>query len=450
MKKFKSIFLLLLFIVFFQFILINHSFADENTELDILSPTCVLMEASSGKVLFEKNAYEINYPASTTKIMTAILALEKCQLSDLASVSHDAIFTVPASYSHASLKEGEQFTIEQLLNVLLIPSANDAANVIAEHISGSVSEFANLMNEKATEIGCKNTHFVNPNGIHNKEHTTTAYDLALMGRYAMKNTTFRDIVKKTRYSLPATEKYQKTNRVFNTTNDLLKENHSTSKSNYYYQNATGIKTGYTDEAGSCIVASAKKDDMEVVVVILGGGTTKTGLSQRFLDCITLFNYAFENYSFETLKEKDTVLQQVSVSGATEDTKKLDVLVKNNIQVLLKKEQSSQELKPNIEINKLKAPISAGSTIGKISYTINGEEYSSELIAKNSVTASGFLPVLLRILLIFVTLYLLYLLLKPKKKNRKRGKKKKSNYKPTNKSGKRAKGGNYRLTQINNW
>ena len=419
-------------------------------DLSIYSPNCILMEASTGRILYAKDAQEVVFPASTTKIMTAILTLENCELTDIATVSHDAIFSVPASYSHASLKEGEELTIEQLLNVLLIPSANDAANVLAEHISGSVDDFAVLMNEKAKEIGCLNTHFVNPNGVHNEEHTTTAYDLALMGRYAMQNSTFRSIVKKTRYTLPATNKYDKTDRIFNTTNDLLRENNSTAKDNYYYEYATGIKTGYTTDAGSCIVASAKKDNMEIIAVVLGGGTTKDGLSERNLDCITLFDYAFENYSMQTVQEKNNVLEEITVRGATSDTRKLNVLVKDDIAILLSSEENTQNLEPEITYrDNLKAPLSANEVIGKITYQVGDEIYSSDLLAETSVIASGFLPILLRILLILVTLYLLYILLKPKNKNKKHG----SGYyvKATKKSKKRKKkGGHFRCMQLNNF
>ena len=318
-------------------------------------------------------------------------------------------------YSHASLKEDEELTIEQLLNVLLIPSANDAANVLAEHISGSVDEFANLMNEKAKEIGCQNTHFVNPNGIHNSNHVSTAYDLALMGKYAMQNSTFRHIVNKTRYTLPSTNKYNKTDRVFNTTNDLLRENYSSSKDNYYYAATTGVKTGYTDEAGSCIVASAKKDDLEVIAVVLGGKQTKDGLSQRNLDCITLFNYAFDYYKLATLCQKDEVIKEVSVSGASKDTPNLELKPNQNITALVKKDMHLEEIYSEITLNnKLKAPIAMGSTVGKITYEIDGISYSADLIAGNTIEASGLLPILFRSLLALFVIYLLYLLLRPKK------------------------------------
>ena len=185
------------------------------------SPSVILMDSKTGKILYSKNAFEQRYPASTTKIMTAILALENCKLTDVATVSHDAIFNVPVGYSHASLQEGEMLTIEQLLNVLLIPSANDAAFVLAEHIAGSVDNFSEMMNNKAKEIGCLNTHFVNPNGIHNDDHYSTAYDLALIGKYAMQFNDIMRIAMVNQYTLPKTNKYDREDRIFNTTNGLV-------------------------------------------------------------------------------------------------------------------------------------------------------------------------------------------------------------------------------------
>lgn len=445
---------LLFVILLFIFITPITSFAETN-EPTTYSPACVLMEASTGKILYEKNSNEIRYPASTTKIMTAIMALEKCELTDIATVSHNAIFSVPPSYAHANLQEGEELTIEQLLNVLLIPSANDAANVLAEHIGGSIEEFANMVNEKAKEIGCKNTHFVNPNGVHSNEHVTTAYDLALMGRYAMKNSTFRNIVKKTSYRLPTTNKYDKTDRAFNTSNELIRENHSSKPDNYYYPNAIGIKTGYTSEAGSCIVAGAEKDGMELIVVILGGQSTENGLSQRYLDCKNLFDYGFSNYSIQYLQKRNSVLEQITIRGADTDTRTLDVIVKDDISVLMNKGQDEYNVAPTITYEKnLKAPISANSVIGKISYNIDGKEYSSELLAGGSVNASNFIPILFRVLLIIVVLYLLYLLLRPSKNISSRCKKKRKNTAHTaNKSKKHSSkkssrgNGNFKFTQL---
>lgn len=451
MKKTK--YFLLLFILLIQ-LLWCAPLSYASTTINTYSPSCILIEKNTGKILYEKDAHKIMYPASTTKIMTAILAVEKCKLTDVATVSHNAIFTVPSSYVNANIKEGEELTIEQLLHILLIPSANDSANVLAEHISGSVDEFANLMNEKAKEIGCLNTHFVNANGIHNKNHTTTAYDLALMGKYAMNNKIIRDIVKKTTYTLPTTNKYDKTDRIFHTTNDLLRENHSKAKDNYYYPNAIGIKTGYTTEAGSCIIAAAQKDGLEVICVVLGGGSTD-GLSERYLDCIHLFDYAFDNYKMQTVHEQNSIVDQITVSGATNDTKNLNLLAKDNVAILLSKDEA-ETLTPEITLNEdLKAPISANTVVGKVTYHIGEDVYSSDLIAETSVLASGVFPILLRMVLILVTIYLIYLLLrKPKSRKSSKNssnKKHKKVSKSSSKGGKRSKGGGHFLfTSLNNF
>lgn len=429
MKKAKKFLCLFMVLFFIQFIFIHTSFAIDNTDINlkIYSPSYILMEASTGKILAEKNSNETVPPASTTKIMTAILAVENCNLNDIATVSHNSIFSVPASYSIASLKEGEKLTIEQLLNVLLIPSANDAANVIAEHIAGSVEGFSKMMNEKAKELGCKNTNFVNPNGVEADNHYSTAYDLALMGKYAMQSSTIRNIVSKIQYTLPKTNKYNKEDRIFNTTNDLIRENYSNSADNYYYKYANGLKTGYTTEAGSCIVATAKKDNLELIAVVLGGQITNEGLSERNLDCITLFNYGFKNYKIENVHKANDVLKQINIFGATSDTQKLDVKIKSDINILIDKNSDTPQLSPTIEINKnLKAPISMGDTIGKINYQINGITYSSDLIAGSSVYKSDILSIIIKLFLALLALYLLFKLLKPnthkKKKNNRKKKK----------------------------
>lgn len=432
MKKLKIIFFIFIFLM--QFIIfISPSYADSDN-LKTYCPSCILIEANTGKILYEKNSNDVRFPASTTKIMTAILTVENCNLDDVATVSHNAVYSIPYDYTHASLKEGEELTIEQLLYALMIPSANDAAIVLAEHISGSVEEFAKLMNKRAEELGCKNTHFVNPNGIHSKDHTSTSYDLALMGKFAMQNSIIRKIVSTTQFTLPATNKYSKTDRIFNNSNDLLN-----TYSRYYYEGTTGVKTGYTGEAGNCIIASARKNDFEVILVVLGGESTNTGLSQRYLDCKTLFDYAFNNYSLKTLNEKNAVLKQITVRGATEETQNLNVLIKDKIAIFSENSADLSSLEPEITLDEnLMAPISANSAIGKITYNYDGQTYSSDLIAETQVLSSDFLPLLFRILLIFVVLYLLFLLLKkPKNKSKKTYKK-------------RTKGGNYKFTQFSNY
>lgn len=419
--KFKFIFIVITFLMF-QILLTITSLAS-SADLEIGSPAGILIDASTGKILYEKNANEIRYPASTTKIMTAILAVENCKLTDVATASHNAIYSVPVSYSHASIVEGEELTVEQLLNVLLIPSANDAANILAEHIAGSIENFAQMMNEKAVEIGCKNTHFVNANGVHANNHYTTAYDLALMGQYAMKNSTIRSIVSKTQCSLPKTNKYDKEDRVFNTSNDLLRVNNSSGPDNYYYEYANGIKTGYTTEAGSCIIASAKKDGLEVIAVILGAETTAEGYSIRYPDCKTLFNYAFDNYKLEDIVTSEDVVEEITVPDATQSTSNLKVSPESTITAIIDKNQSTEKLEPKIEIDEnLSAPISAGEVIGKITYTIDDRDYSTNLIADSSVIKSGLWDILFRICVVILILVVLFMLLKPIGKGTKNHKK----------------------------
>ncbi len=240
-KKLMTSFLLVI-IIMPIFLPISFSLASTD-DVYVDAPVALLMDSASGKILYEREAKAKRFPASTTKIMTAILALENRNLTDTATVSENAVSSIPYSYTIANLQIGEVLTYEKLLFALLLPSANDAAIVIAEDIGGSVEGFSDKMNTKAREIGCENTHFVNPNGIHHEEHYSTAYDLALIGRYAMKNELFRKFVSTPQYTLPATEKYDKEDRIFTTTNRLM----NPSSSNYYSY-TTGIKTGYTDPA----------------------------------------------------------------------------------------------------------------------------------------------------------------------------------------------------------
>lgn len=409
------------------------------------SPSVLLVDANTGKILYSKNAFKRMYPASTTKLMTAILTLENCNLDDIVTVSHNAIFSIPVGYSHASLQEGEKLTVDQLLHVLLIPSANDAAVALAEHIAGSVENFAEMMNNKAKELGCLDTHFVNPNGIHNENHYSTAYDLSLIGRYAMKFNDIMEIAKISQYSLPKTNKYSKTDRIFNATNALIDEYET-----YYYEYATGLKTGYTDKAGSCIVSTAEKNGINLLEVVLGSES----VSDRYKDCIKLFDYGFENYSYKNLVSANAIIDTIEINGATNETKSLNVIAKNDIDVLLKNNTDAYNLDPTININSnLSAPISQNAVIGSISYEIDGETYSTDLIAEHSVEASNFETILFRVLLIFLILYLLVIILKKLNTPRSKKRKKSSNHVKQNKKSKRAhshKGGRYKFTQIQDY
>lgn len=249
----------------------NFSFAETSIP-NVYSPCALLMDFSTGKILYEKDINKKMYPASLTKILTCILVLENCKLDEIATVSYNSVMSLDSGYVTANLQIGEKLSIEQLLYVLMVASSNDAAIVLAEHISGNVEEFAILMNKKAKEIGAKNSNFTNPNGAHNQDHYSTAYDLALITKYAMNNATFKKIVSKTSYQLSATNKYTSDDRVFINNNSLIIVNNNNREDNYYYKYATGIKTGFTTPAGNCLIASSIKDDLEFIAIVLGART----------------------------------------------------------------------------------------------------------------------------------------------------------------------------------
>lgn len=414
MKKYLNKIVCMFFVI--AFLLPNFSFALADTSaISITSPAAILIHPDTGIILYEKNAYTKQYPASTTKIMTAILAIEsEHSLSDIVTVSSSAISTVPDGYTIAYLQEGEEFTLEQLLEAALIPSANDAANVLAEFIGGSIENFANLMNEKAIEIGCVGTHFVNPSGIHSDDHYSTAYDLSIIARYAMKNDIFRKIVAKTSCYLPPTNQYPYNNRYFRTTNSLIIPSTSGNFNRYYYPYAIGIKTGYTSPAKNCLVAASAHDDLEFITVVLGGIVENDGANQRFSDTIKLFDFAFKNYSYKNIVTKDSVITETVIDNGTSDTKNLDLLCDKDIKVFINS-NNNEEVLPEIKLNeKLNAPIQKGEILGKVKYTVLGQTYEANLIASHDVELSTIVLKLFSILIILLIVTLVIIIINSEK------------------------------------
>lgn len=372
--KYKIITLLCLFLMIFQTI----SFASSPT---INSKAAILVEVSTGRILYEKNSTKQLYPASTTKIMTAILVLEKCNLNDIVTISETALDNLPSGYVTCDLQVDEEISVNDLLYALMVKSANDAAYALAEHIGGSIDAFADMMNIKAREIGCTNTHFVNPNGIHDERHYSTAYDLYIMAKYAMQNETFRNLVATKEYTLPATNKYPNADRSFSTTNSLLDEK-STS---YYYKYATGVKTGYTSQAGNCIVSYSSRDGLDFIAVVLGGGATPSGLNARFIDSKTLFNFGYDNYTLTKVKEANTHVSNIEIENGSKETKNLEVLIDESITVVNNKSINMNDIIPDIKYkDELLAPIAKGDIVGSIKYKVDDIEYSANLIAASNV------------------------------------------------------------------
>ena len=377
----------------------------------IYSEGAVLIDSSTGKVLYGKKENEKLYPASTTKILTAILAIEKCNLTDKITASNKAVMSIPSGYSNAAIQPGETLTVQELLDLFLIHSANEVGYIFAEHISGSAENFATLMNQKAVELGCQNTHFTNPSGLHDTEHYSTAYDMALIARYCMKNETFRNVVSKTSCTIEATDKYEQ--RYFKNTNDLI-----IPSSKYYYEYAIGIKTGFTSQAKNCLISASLKDGLELITVALGAEATDDGRSGRYVDTLNLFDYGFSNYKIQQIATADTEIKEITIENATKDTKNLSLLLKDSITSLTPTDLDLTNLNYSITLNdNISAPIVEGDILGKITYNIDGITYSSDLVASHYVEEFNVSLLIAQVVLALVVLFIFFKLFFHKKKRK---------------------------------
>lgn len=401
LKKF-----VILLVIFLSFILnISVSYSTEQKK-EILAEAAILINPSTDKILYSKNEYEILYPASTTKILTAILTIENCNLDDIVTVPYEAINIIPSGYTIADLQVGEKLTVRQLLELAMVPSANDAANTLAFHISGSIENFADLMNKKVTDLALTNTHFTNPSGIHDDNHYSTTYDLAMIMKYCMKNSTFRNISGMKYCTIPATNKYNE--RIFTTTNELLLKNNS---SNYFYEYTIAGKTGYTTKAKNCLISVSNKNNFELICVVLASGMYPNNLSGRFIDSKILFEYGYNNYTLRKLRDKNAIATQVEIKNGTKETKNLNLLISDDITAVISHNDLNTQFNENIQIDEnLLAPISQGQVVGKITYEIDGIKYSSDLISEHSVEISSFYILIVQVIIVILILFILYKLL----------------------------------------
>ena len=353
------------------------------TQPDLTAKAYILIEMETGQVLAEKNAYERRSPASTTKIMTALVALENANPEDEMTASENAINSVPYDYVTAGIKIGETLKFKDLLDLMMITSANEASNVIAENISkdGTLKGFTDLMNKKAAQIGLAGTHFTNSSGKEEEEHYTNARDLAYLSREAMKLDAFREVAGRTEFALPDTN-LRKGNDWkaghLTYTNELLR---SHSK---YYSEITGIKTGYTDLAGLCLVSSAvNPDGLELISVVLGA-EDKT---HQFEDSQKLLEYGFKNFSYQQLVKKGEYVDRFEVEDSV-DGKKVEIITNNELSYILPLDEEIRTV--NLKIIKTYnepfiAPITQGQPVGKIEYAYKGQSIGSvELVAKEAI------------------------------------------------------------------
>ncbi len=314
----------------------------------------ILIECETGRVVYEKAADEQAFMASTTKIMTALLALEHCAMTELASVPEEAVLT---EGSKAYLARGEKLTVNDLLYGLMLSSGNDAAVTLATHIAGSVPDFAALMNARAKEIGCANTHFVNPNGLPDEAHYTTARDLAVIAAEAMRLPEFREIVGTTYHQTASGD----TNRTFKNKNKIL----------WQYDGGCGVKTGFTKAAGRCLVFAAERDGMTLLGCVLHA-------PDMWTDACALLDYGFDTLSLELLVDATRPLASVPVSGSTK--KQLAAYPICDILYPLLQDGGDMvdwEVKTP---DTLAAPVQAGDSAGTLTLLINGERVQTvELI-----------------------------------------------------------------------
>ncbi|MEN6356985.1 MAG: D-alanyl-D-alanine carboxypeptidase family protein [Armatimonadota bacterium] len=326
--------------------------------------SAVLMDPQTGIVLYSKNAHLRRPNASTTKIMTAILLIEKCKMDDIITASKKVSKT---PFTSIHLKPGEKITVRDLLYGMMIRSANDAAVAAAEHVAGSTSKFAAMMNKKAREIGCKDTHFVTPNGLYAKGHYSSAYDLCLMARYAMRYPVFNDVVNARKYAL--------TSRTINK-KDLVVFSRSRFMKDYY--GADGIKSGYIKQAGHCYVGSATRNGWRLVSAVL-----KSDNAGR--DTAAMMDYAFANYMPISVTRASDVCGHAPVGGGAQKTVSLHTV--SDFRVVVPK--TGAKISTKLNIKPIEAPISHGDKLGKLVACVNGHNAGSiDLHAAGNIEISA--------------------------------------------------------------
>ena len=349
--------------------------------------SAVVIDANSGDAIYAQDAEKKLYPAGTSNIMTAIIALENAALGDSFTVTEDALANVRYDQPQLGIKVGESYTLEQLLYAILLNSDNDAANAIAIGISGTIDGFVEKMNKKAEELGLSNTHFANPTGLQNENHYMSAQDLALLARYAMQNTEFKNIVKTPKYDMQTPHGTQ----------TLLSTNHLVSRYKYpyhYYTGAIGVKSGNSPDAGYCLVSAAEKNNLYIISVVMGcdNADAKDG-AYSFTDTAKMLNYIFENYKSLLLAKKGDIVYDSKVSEA-KDGVRVAITVEDDVYITLKDTANADLITSEVNIiQELKAPIHTGDYFGTITYSYNGKTVkTANVVAANEVKRDFFLHI----------------------------------------------------------
>lgn len=395
MKKYRFLSLLLFAILTLS--IFPASALPGQEDLGLFCTHAVLLDANHGEVLYDMKANERAYPASITKIMTALLVLEAIEYGQLTldtpvAAGETRMQGVTQSYVNANLKLGEVLTVEELLYLTLIPSYADACNVLAVAVDGTIEDFVDHMNRKAAELGCQNTHFTNPVGIHNDNHYSTAYDLALMMKACLEYDTYLEISKVPKYTLHATDMSE--SREMYNTNALV----STWRySGYIYDKCIAGKTGNTDEAGRCLAAAAEDGDEVLISVLLGSGPMEvpgdTELRQgQFRESKRLLEYGFNNFQRVTITKDSQPVEKVKVTMSRQ-ADEVNVKPQGSITKTLPKSMDLDDIESRITLfaDEVEAPVEAGQVMGTMTLYYGDEVYGTlDLVAVTSVERSELL------------------------------------------------------------
>lgn len=337
------------------------------------SASAIVMEASTGTILYEKNSLDQHYPASITKIMTTLIALENGNMNDIVTFSKDAVYKTEGSGIARDVDE--QMTLEQCLYAVMLNSANECAYAVAEHVGGTVENFVNMMNQKASELGCQNTHFNNPHGLHDDNHYTCAADMAKIARAAWQNESFRIITGTATYTIPPTNKHAEETLLQNH-NEML---HPFKTNKYIYDYCVGGKTGYTQMANSTLVTYAQKDGMTLICVVMD--VKSPG---QWNDTRALFDYCFDNFQQLNVADNETRLQNGEINTGVLNTTEDFVKIDENGSIVIPKTASFNDTVSTVEKDSSDSDIA-----GVISYTYADRKVGSANIIMTNVNVEPF-------------------------------------------------------------
>lgn len=337
----------------------------------------IVVDADTGTVLYSKNAHIPYFPASITKILTALIVLENCDMNEIVTFSHNAVYNVEANSTSAGLDVGDTLSVRDCLYAMLLKSANEVANALAEHVSGTTEEFANLMNEKAASLGCTDSHFSNPSGLNDPNHYTSVYDMALIAQAALKNETFVEIDSTLYYDIPVTKRNPEGARIY-PGHKMIKKN-----SAEYYSGAFGGKTGYTSLAGNTLVTYAKRDGMTLVTVILNGHQTHYSDTRKLLD------FGFQNFQSIVASDYDNTYTSI------ENDMTIAGLSASNLTGLMLDKKSRVTLPKNTDFSSVTSSITydladadPADAIAKIQYQLGDRPVGATYLELKTSDASG--------------------------------------------------------------